>query len=118
MVAACQQKFPRLEFLVPDATNLVLLGGENLDSVVMAFSGMDARPGRSAAALLGRDPPRVEKGGMLIFSSDNPGGSFSQAGLESNENRGVRSDAGGAEEMATRTHEISSLVVAHCSSAG
>jgi hypothetical protein len=55
---------------------------------------------------------------MLIFSSDNPGGSFSQAGLESNENRGVRSDAGGAEEMATRTHEISSLVVAHCSSAG
>src|ERR1700690_4664567 len=38
MVAACQQKFPQLEFLVADATNLAQFGGGCFDSAVMALT--------------------------------------------------------------------------------
>lgn len=73
MVAACQQKFPELEFLVADATNLVLLGDGNFDSVVMAFNGMDALvPGEARRRCLAEIHRVLRDGGVLIFSSHNP----------------------------------------------
>jgi SAM-dependent methyltransferase len=73
MVAACRQKFPQLEFLVADATNLALLGDEKFDSVVMAFNGMDALvPNESRQRCLAEIRRVLRNGGVLIFSSHNP----------------------------------------------
>jgi len=41
MIALCQEKFPRLEFLVADASNLSVFAESTFDAVVMAFNGMD-----------------------------------------------------------------------------
>jgi len=73
MVAACQQKFPQLEFLVADATDLALLGDGNFDSVVMAFNSMDYLiPGESRRHCLAEIHRVLRKDGVLIFSSHNP----------------------------------------------
>jgi SAM-dependent methyltransferase len=73
MVAACQQKFPQLEFLVADATNLAQLSDATFDSVVMAFNGMDALVPREARRRCLAEIHRVLRdGGVLIFSSHNP----------------------------------------------
>ena len=73
MVAACQRKFPHLEFLVADATNLALLGDGNFDSVVMAFNGMDYLvPGDSRRRCLAEIHRVLKKDGVFIFSSHNP----------------------------------------------
>ena len=73
MVAACQQKFPQVEFLVADATNLGLLGDGNFDSVVMAFNGMDALvPDEARRRCLAEIHRVLKNGGVLIFSSHNP----------------------------------------------
>jgi ubiquinone/menaquinone biosynthesis C-methylase UbiE len=73
MVAACQQKFPQLEFLVANATNLALLGDGNFDSVVMAFNGMDYLiPSESRRLCLAEIHRVLSKDGVLIFSSHNP----------------------------------------------
>ncbi len=73
MVAACQEKFPQLEFLVADATNLALLADRNFDSVVMAFNGIDALVPNEARRRCLAEIYRVLKGGgVFIFSSHNP----------------------------------------------
>ena len=73
MVAACQQKFPQLEFLVADATNLAQLSDATFDSVVMAFNGMDALvPGEARLRCLAEIHRVLRDGGVLIFSSHNP----------------------------------------------
>lgn len=73
MVAACQRKFPRLEFLVADATSLALLGDGNFDSVVMAFNGMDYLvPGDSRRRCLAEIHRVLKKDGVFVFSSHNP----------------------------------------------
>jgi SAM-dependent methyltransferase len=73
MVAACQRKFPELEFLVADATNLARLGNGNFDSVVMAFNGMDALvPHQARRRCLAEIHRVLRDGGVLIFSSHNP----------------------------------------------
>jgi ubiquinone/menaquinone biosynthesis C-methylase UbiE len=73
MIAACQQKFPQLEFLVADATNLALLHDRSFDSVVMAFNGMDYLiPSESRHRCLAEVHRVLRKDGVLIFSSHNP----------------------------------------------
>jgi SAM-dependent methyltransferase len=73
MIAACRQKFPQLEFLVADATNLAALGDENFDSVVMAFNGIDSLvPDESRRRCLAEMQRVLKPGGVLIFSSHNP----------------------------------------------
>ena len=73
MVTACQQKFPQLEFLVADATNLVLLANGSFDSVVMAFNGIDALvPDEARRRCLAEIRRVLKNGGVLIFSSHNP----------------------------------------------
>jgi ubiquinone/menaquinone biosynthesis C-methylase UbiE len=79
MIAACQQKFPQLEFLVADATNLASLGDQTFDSVVMAFNGMDYLiPGESRRRCLAEIHRVLRKDGVLIFSSHNPRAIFSR----------------------------------------
>jgi SAM-dependent methyltransferase len=73
MVAACRQKFPQLEFLVADATNLALFDDGSFDCVVMAFNGMDALfPGEARRRCLAEIHRVLRNGGILIFSSHNP----------------------------------------------
>jgi ubiquinone/menaquinone biosynthesis C-methylase UbiE len=81
MVAACQQKFPQLEFLVADATNLAMLGGGTFDSVVMAFNGIDALvPDEARRRCLAEIRRVLKNGGVLIFSSHNPRAIFLRPG--------------------------------------
>ena len=73
MVAACREKFPQLEFLVADATNLALLADGNFDSVVIAFNGIDALvPGEARRRCLAEVHRALKNGGVFIFSSHNP----------------------------------------------
>jgi ubiquinone/menaquinone biosynthesis C-methylase UbiE len=73
MVAACREKFPQLEFLVADATNLASLADGSFDSVVMAFNGIDALVPSEARRRCFAEIHRVLKnGGVFIFSSHNP----------------------------------------------
>jgi SAM-dependent methyltransferase len=79
MVAACQQKFPQLEFMVADATKLALLGDGTFDSMVMAVSVMDYLiPGESRRRCLAEIHRVLTKDGVLIFSSHNPRAIFSR----------------------------------------
>jgi SAM-dependent methyltransferase len=81
MVAACQQKFPQLEFLVSDATNLALLADGTFDRVVMAFNGMDALvPDEARRRCLAEIHRVLRNGGVLIFSSHNPRAVFLRPG--------------------------------------
>jgi SAM-dependent methyltransferase len=73
MVAACRRKFPQLEFLVADATNLAMLADQTFDSVVMAFNGIDYLvPNESRRRCLEEICRVLKKDGLLIFSSHNP----------------------------------------------
>jgi SAM-dependent methyltransferase len=73
MIAACQQKFPQLEFIVADAANLSQLHDQTFDSVVMAFNSMDYLIPRQARwQCLGEIHRVLKKDGVLIFSSHNP----------------------------------------------
>lgn len=73
MVAACRQKFPQLDFLVADATNLAVFADGDFDCVVMAFNGMDALvPNEARRRCLAEIHRVLGNGGVLIFSSHNP----------------------------------------------
>jgi ubiquinone/menaquinone biosynthesis C-methylase UbiE len=73
MIAACQRKFPQLEFRVADVTNLAILGDGSFDSAVMAFNGIDYLvPGDSRGRCLAEIRRVLKKGGVFIFSSHNP----------------------------------------------
>jgi len=73
MIAACRKKFPQLEFMQADATNLALLGDRTFDSAVMAFNGMDYLfPSESRRRCLAEIQRVLRKDGVLIFSSHNP----------------------------------------------
>jgi ubiquinone/menaquinone biosynthesis C-methylase UbiE len=73
MVAACREKFPQLEFLVADATNLASLADGSFDSVVMAFNGIDALvPSEARRRCLAEIHRVLKNGGVFIFSSHNP----------------------------------------------
>jgi SAM-dependent methyltransferase len=73
MIEACRRKFPHLEFLVADVTDLAQFGDSTFDSGVMAFNGMDYLvPGESRRRCLAEIHRVLRENGVLIFSSHNP----------------------------------------------
>lgn len=72
MIAACQRKFPSLEFETVGASDLSIFAGSSFDAVVMAFNGMDSVIPDESRHLALREIHRVIKPeGVLIFSSHN-----------------------------------------------
>jgi SAM-dependent methyltransferase len=79
MIEACRHKFPDLEFLLADATDLAQFGDSTFDSVVMAYNGMDYLvPDESRRRCLAEIHRVLRKDGVLIFSSHNPRAVFSR----------------------------------------
>jgi len=73
MIRACRQKYPGLEFLVAEASNLSALEASSFDAVVCAFNGLDYVIPDEARALCFKECWRVLKPeGVLLFSSYNP----------------------------------------------
>jgi len=72
MIAACQKKFPSLEFETVGAADMSIFAGSSFNAVVMAFNGMDSVIPDEARYRALREIHRVMKPkGVLIFSSHN-----------------------------------------------
>jgi SAM-dependent methyltransferase len=72
MVEACRKRFPRLEFMVADATNLATIADDSFDCAVFAFNGIDYIPSDEARIACLRELRRVTRpGGCIIFSTHN-----------------------------------------------
>jgi ubiquinone/menaquinone biosynthesis C-methylase UbiE len=72
MVRLCQSKFPRLEFLVSDASNLSQFVDRSFDAIVFAFNGLDGvLPAEKRWQCLRECARLLKSGGVLIFSSHN-----------------------------------------------
>jgi ubiquinone/menaquinone biosynthesis C-methylase UbiE len=73
MIQSCRSRFPELEFLVSDASDLSAFAESSFDAVVMALNVMDTvLPDENRWAFL-RECQRVLRvGGVLIFSTHNP----------------------------------------------
>lgn len=80
MIAACRQKFPRLQFETLNATDLSTFSPSTFDAVVMAFNGMDyVIPDESRLRALQEICRVLRPDGVLIFSSHNPRSIFVRA---------------------------------------
>ena len=73
MIRLCRDKFPPLEFLVADASDLSAFADRSFDAIVFSFNGLDClspEPQRWACL---RECGRVlREGGVFVFSSHNP----------------------------------------------
>jgi SAM-dependent methyltransferase len=73
MIRSCSAKFPKLKFLVVDASDLSAFGDEHLDAIILAFNAIDyVIPDEQRARCLGECHRCLRPGGLLIFSSHNP----------------------------------------------
>ena len=73
MVRTCRNKFPGLEFMVADASDLSAFPDASFDAIVIAFNGLDYLfPNEKRRQCL-RECGRVLRAdGVLVFSSHNP----------------------------------------------
>ena len=73
MVQACRSKFPGLEFVVADASDLSLFPDASFDAVVFAFNGVDyIHPEQARQGCFQHIHRILKPGGIVIFSSHNP----------------------------------------------
>lgn len=73
MVKACQEKFPSLEFVVADATDLSAFSEESFDAVVFSFNGIDyVFPEASRRKSFEHIHRILKPGAVVILSSHNP----------------------------------------------
>jgi ubiquinone/menaquinone biosynthesis C-methylase UbiE len=73
MIRRCREKFPQLEFLVADASDLSKLSDESFDAIVFAFNGLDyVLPAEKRRQCLQECERVLRAGGVLMFSSHNP----------------------------------------------
>jgi len=73
MVRFCRDKFPQLEFLVSDASDLSKLSDGSFDAIVFAFNGLDYLFPEEQRWQCLRECGRVLRaGGVFVFSSHNP----------------------------------------------
>ena len=73
MIQACRRKFPSLEFLVTEASNLAAFDTCSFDAVVCAFNGLDyVIPDKSRLQCFGELHRVLRPEGVFVFSSHNP----------------------------------------------
>ncbi len=73
MVQSCRRKFPRLEFVVSDASDLSGFSDASFDAIVIAFNGLDCVSPEDRRWQCLRECGRLLRaGGVLVFSSHNP----------------------------------------------
>ncbi len=73
MIGKCRSKFPDLEFMETDASDLSVFPDASFDAVVIAFNGLDYVVPKEKRWKCLRECRRVLRtGGVLIFSSHNP----------------------------------------------
>ncbi|MGO9088652.1 MAG: class I SAM-dependent methyltransferase [Candidatus Sulfotelmatobacter sp.] len=72
MVKVCQERFPGLEFVVADASDLHVFPDSSFDAVVFAFNGIDyALPDESRHACIEHIHRVLKNDGVVVFSSHN-----------------------------------------------
>jgi len=73
MVRLCRDKFPQLEFLVADASDLSKFSSGSFDAIVFAFNGLDYLfPDEQRGKCLRECGRVLRAGGVFVFSSHNP----------------------------------------------
>jgi ubiquinone/menaquinone biosynthesis C-methylase UbiE len=73
MVHLCRDKFPQLEFLVADASDLSKFSDGSFDAIVFSFNGLDYLFPEEQRWKCLRECERVLRtGGVFVFSSHNP----------------------------------------------
>jgi ubiquinone/menaquinone biosynthesis C-methylase UbiE len=73
MIRLCRERFPQLEFLVSDASDLVTFEDASFDAVIMAFNVLDyVLPAEKRRQCLRECRRVLRPQGLFIFSSHNP----------------------------------------------
>src|SRR6202451_1491041 len=73
MIRRCRNKFPQLEFVVTDASDLSMFSDASFDAIVIAFNGLDyVLPEERRWQCLRECHRLLRAEGVLIFSSHNP----------------------------------------------
>ncbi len=73
MIRLCREKYPHLEFIESEASDLSAFAPGSFDAIVMAFNGMDyVIPDEKRKRCLEECHRLLKPGGVLLFSSHNP----------------------------------------------
>jgi len=73
MIRACKTKFPNLDFMLADASDLSVFEDASFDAIVFSFNGLDSVVPDERRSRCLRECSRVlRREGTLIFSSHNP----------------------------------------------
>jgi len=73
MVDACRRKFPQIDFVLADASDLSAFEDTSFDAVVFSFNGLDCIVPDEKRLQCLRECWRVlQPGGVFVFSSHNP----------------------------------------------
>jgi ubiquinone/menaquinone biosynthesis C-methylase UbiE len=73
MLGACRSRFPHLEFLLADASDLSIFPDASFDAIVFSFNGLDyVVPDANRLRCLDECRRVLRPQGTLIFSSHNP----------------------------------------------
>jgi ubiquinone/menaquinone biosynthesis C-methylase UbiE len=83
MVRICRGKFPHLEFLVADASDLSRFPDASFDAIIFSFNGLDyILPGEKRGQCVRECARVLRTGGVFIFSSHNPRSVFVRPGWD------------------------------------
>jgi SAM-dependent methyltransferase len=72
MINACRRKYPGLEFIEAEASDLSALEGFSFDAVVCAFNGLDYVMEEARGRCIKECRRVLKPDGVLLFSSHNP----------------------------------------------
>jgi len=73
MIRACRRKFPDIEFLLADASDLSMFEDASFDAIVFSFNGLDSVVPNDKRSRCLRECSRVLRpAGVFVFSSHNP----------------------------------------------